>query len=272
MIADKAIAQISEIICDCGFAVEVVHQDYGDDLLVQTKVGDEVDPSKIWIQVKGTQDLSRFRTKKDGYSLRVSEGHAFKWVRNSELVVVVIWDVNNKKGLWSIPGFSLSEWDFRMSGKSHTRLCFADDSVFNSTSMNFLAWLSRSLHYEGLLARSRATDEMALRHGAKRHRSMALLISFDFLVLTGIIIDDGLDEGFCKKVRNGLKNGLSGWNERTEEPLLRAVLMLCLLDRTDNLAGFGLPPLVLSSCSRVLEDMISKYVDLETGKFVTGNA
>jgi len=60
------------LVALCGFAAEVVHNDYGEDLFVQTKLSDVVDPHRMWIQVKGTEDISRFTTKKHGMQLKIS--------------------------------------------------------------------------------------------------------------------------------------------------------------------------------------------------------
>lgn len=270
VIADKATAQIADIITDCGFSSEVIHHDYGEDLMVQTKWGDDVDPNKVWIQVKGTEDILRFKSKAHGYSLRVSLNHAFHWVRASGLVVVILWDVVNRRGYWSLPRSSLSEMEFRLSNSDSIRLRFSESREFDAQAMNKIAWTARIDHYQGLLAIAKASDEHAQLFD-QDHKSIVPLITMDFLKLLNIIVDDGLDPAFLEPIRDK-DNRLLDWNEEEDGSKVEALLILGLLNRMHEIANLGLPGLLLDSCSHMLGRAVAEFVNLHDGSFTFNGA
>ena len=92
-VADQAVNRVESIFVNCGCACDRIQHDYGEDLLVQTALNDEVDPLRIFVQVKGTTDIQRFRNKGLAYSLGVPKPLAQRWARSAELVVIVLWDV-----------------------------------------------------------------------------------------------------------------------------------------------------------------------------------
>lgn len=77
IVADIALNRVMSTCADCGWAVEVVHKDYGDDLLVQPNYYGLQDQNRIWIQVKGTRNIGRMRGKASGYSISIPIDHAF---------------------------------------------------------------------------------------------------------------------------------------------------------------------------------------------------
>jgi hypothetical protein len=268
VISDRAVSSVMAIINECGFAVETVHHDYGEDLFVQTKLDTQVDPHRIWIQVKGTEDPSRFITKKDGLHLKISEDHAFRWIRSPELVVVVLWDVRANKGWWSLPSTSLSEWSIRVECNVGPRLPFAENAVFNRAAMERLAWFSRIDHYHGLIVKAEAAMADAA-HMGRVHSNRLLLICFDFLRILDIIQDECICHEFLNDYRNCLSKGLPNWDETEDGPVEKGILALLLLTRINDLCKHGLPISIVENCTQLLYEMLLDTIDLNTGAFVT---
>jgi hypothetical protein len=127
--ADQASIAVQAVIADAGFAVEIIHNDYGEDLLVQTSHADEVDASRLWIQVKGTTAMARHR-RRFGCAHPVGFKHAIKWARSSDPVVVVLWDVAASVGYLSHPKAQVEAWHDRTTGaqlKTLSLRCRRDD-------------------------------------------------------------------------------------------------------------------------------------------------
>lgn len=59
-VADQAVNRVESIFVNCGWACDRIQHDYGEDLLIQTALKDEVDPHRIFVQVKRTTDIQRF--------------------------------------------------------------------------------------------------------------------------------------------------------------------------------------------------------------------
>jgi hypothetical protein len=147
VVSDMALSRVRNVFSDCGWASEVVHNDYGEDLLVQTSYYGLMDSFKIWVQVKGTNDLEQFQTKKYGYSIRVSLEHAFKWARSQDLVAVILWDVNTNRSLWGIPKDDLDEWSWRNFDSKSVRLRFRQGAPFDIAAAQKLCCEARIAHY-----------------------------------------------------------------------------------------------------------------------------
>lgn len=202
VIADTAVAHVAGVLNDCGWASEVVKQDYGEDLLVQPSLGGVLDHNRIWVQVKGTRNLERFRTRAHGLSLTVSLDQALRWARSAEMVVVVLWDVERKLGLWSIPREALSEWSLIAFQEQRARLSFTEEKVFDVSSAANLGWQGRMDHYAHLLTRALDEDYQSLCYaqecGATEidSQSRIPLIAFDFLRRMGVLDENSFSLEF----------------------------------------------------------------------------
>jgi hypothetical protein len=271
VISDKAVAQVMSIVASCEFAAEAVHKDYGEDLLVQTKLGSDVDPHRMWIQVKGTENPARFITQRHGMHLKISEDHAFRWLRSTELVVVVLWDVVKNQGWWSLPSRSLSEWEVRVESPGLVRLPFPTTQLFDVDALLRLAWVARIEHYHSLVVRAEAANEEAARW-KREHSSLLPLICFDFLRLLDIVQEEGLSELFMRLYRNGMRKRFPDWDESRDGPQMNGVLTLVLLHRVDEVCKGGLPGELMYSCVHMLARMITDSVDPQTGRFIASGA
>ena len=270
VVSDMAVSAVMSVVHACGFAAEVVHNDYGEDLFVQTKLGAAVDPHRIWIQVKGTEDRSRLTTKTNGLHLKISEAHAFRWIRSPELVVVVLWDVSTNQGWWSLPARSICEWDLRTQQKSFVRLPFDRKSVFDQCSMERLAWFGRIEHYHSLIVRAEAANAEAAVMGCAR-TNLLPLICFDFLRLIDVMQDEQISADFLQGYRDCRRKGLPNWDEQKDGPIGKAILALLLLRRVDEICTGGLPASVMENCAQILLDLFQDWIDTETGAFKVGD-
>lgn len=187
IVADLAVNAVANICNKCGWACEVVKQDYGEDLLVQPSFGTVVDDNRIWIQVKGTRNIERLRSKSYGISISVSANQALRWARSAELVAVVLWDVEKELGWWSLPKDGVNQWNLVAIQRGQSRLLFKDDCTFNKEAALLLGWQARLGHYANLIAKCFEEDyQDALERAEeakheRNHRSIVPLITFDFL-------------------------------------------------------------------------------------------
>jgi Domain of unknown function (DUF4365) len=205
VVADLALNRVANICSECGWACETVHKDYGDDLLVQTNHFGLVDYNKIWIQVKGTRDISKMLSQKSGYSISVSLDHAFKWARSMDLVVVVLWDVEKDFGLWTLPKDGLDEWNWRNQKSQKIKLLFNKNSLFDAKQAKMIAWLARIDHYAALVSKARDRDVAYLSDDSIKsqgqHKSWTSLIAYDFLKLLFVLGNESVDSAFVESIK-----------------------------------------------------------------------
>jgi len=172
-IGERARSAVTDVLANAGHAIDEVSKDYGDDLLVQTDHKGHMDASRLWVQVKGTEDVTRYSTSKkspkDRFSLQVSFDTAIRWIRTIDLAIVVLWDVERKTGWYAVPRRQIDVWKGTMSGQKHVTLHFGKtldteprppkQGEFTSGAAARLAWESRFEHFHMLMLDARHIAE-----------------------------------------------------------------------------------------------------------------
>jgi Domain of unknown function (DUF4365) len=190
VVADRAIAAVVSVIAKAGHAAEAVTNDYGEDLLVQTSHKDRMDSSRLWFQVKGTENISRHRLKSGEMSFSVSFDHAARWARSADLVVVVLWDVERGEGWYALPRRQIDAWQDMTSGSHTATLRFSEDAVLSTEAVNLLAWESRIDHYRMLILHARAIEEETQDQSRSLLR---IVIALDFMEMLEVVEREGED-------------------------------------------------------------------------------
>ena len=272
IISDQALNRVMHVCNQCGWACEVVQKDYGEDLLVQTELDGNVDECRLWIQVKGTKNLSRYKTKKHGISMKIAMDRALRWIRSADLVVVVLWDVTKNRGLWTLPRFTLDEVQWRVLQQQESRLFFRNNAVFNKNQGVRIGWIARVYHYTRLLS-----DDigMAFSHarlpyeqGKNPNRSSKIpLIGYDFLCLLGILSHgtDSIDKSFLNGFKNARSHFAKELSSYDKVKISRMAIGLALLGTIDKKSrGLGLPPILSETCTSVLFEYMTelKYIPI----------
>lgn len=272
VVADIALNRVMSICADCGWACEVVHKDYGDDLLVQTSYYGILDHNRIWIQVKGTRHIDSFRTKTYGYSIKVKLDHVLKWARSGDLVLVVLWDVEKDFGLWSIPKDNLKEWDYRLRDANTLRLEFQETSLFDKEQANKIGWIARMDHYTGLIGKALERDVSHLlceedgTRGVVAHKRWSPFIALNFLKLLFILGSDTVDTSFMKSYRRVRSTIRSKDSSISRHDLKEMALVLALLWRIDYLTGgCAVSASLLEACTEVARAFIDAVSDKSSG-------
>jgi hypothetical protein len=219
IIGDTAVNQVVGVCYACGWACERVRDDYGEDIIVQTALNEEVDPYRILIQCKGTRDISQYRRKEGGYSYSFPSDTVRKWVRSNALAVVILWDITKVSGVCASLA-NLKERQILEHGS--LSVTFDETHIFDVTLAKKTAWDARLSHYNTLLLESADEDEQAEWLKDSEHESQTKFIAFDFLRRAGIILtgSDGkitLEQSVVEYFGNTLTNMLSDEGPRTSE-------------------------------------------------------
>ena len=95
----KSLSQVSDALAD--WLPNRLSEDFGEDLIVQIEDDGEWSGLSFFLQAKSSQDLVGTRLKRapvHSYSLEVTD--LSRWEDASPPVVVVVWDVEKKTGIW----------------------------------------------------------------------------------------------------------------------------------------------------------------------------
>ncbi|MEU5263124.1 DUF4365 domain-containing protein [Amycolatopsis sp. NPDC021455] len=258
MIGSKAAAAVSRIWLEIDAAVDEVRNDYGEDLLVQTSLRGEVDPSRIWVQVKGRLhiDPDAFKRK----SVRVPIDRAIRWAYSAETVVVVLWDVSADRGWFTYPRMQVDPIELLLSDKQSVALKFEESAIFDQAAATSIAWEARIEHSFGRYLVAMDNYSTAEKFGNKgdsqqpyRAASFAL---YDLLCKVQIVTDG--DDILPKKFMTMLKNG---YKHPWEEPLppedrFFYALQLIVIGHFQEVTGSGLPTALAEGTANFVANMI----------------
>lgn len=157
-ISDKAVAKVRDVWASIGAAVEEIRQDYGEDLLVQTCFEDRMDSSRIWVQVKGVTNALLMRTH-GKVQVRVESDLALRWARSADILVLILWDIENNIGWYSIPTYSELHDKLASPYPRKTPLSIDSSNIFNSESAQLIAWKARMEHLTRFVRNLRSMQE-----------------------------------------------------------------------------------------------------------------
>lgn len=268
--AAKAVNQVTSIFLDNACAVDTIEADYGEDLLIQSSFRGQVEHFKIWVQVKGTTAVEKYRQASGDIVRYVDFAHMFKWLRSKELCVLVLWDIQKKQGLFYLPKHELSEWDFYTKRPASIRVAFDQHNVLNSETLPQLIWRARYEHYAMLATHATERQRCAIDVENKKHaHSMYLSVLIDFLKQVDLIIevplepDEEVEEedvrqaGYslelCLTFRSIVLNACPVLQEENpeDEPvtIVQMAIGLSLIVTLEEKTGtFGVPPELIEAC------------------------
>ena len=192
MIADQATNAVAEVIGRSGHAVERVLNDYGEDLLVQTAHAGRMDACRLWVQVKGTTTLDRFRVADGGYRLTVPFRQALRWLRTLDSVVVVLWDVSAGRGWFADPKEQVDE--LGSLGQKTVTLRFNAARHFKEEVIDGLVWQTRLYHYSTLFADAQQNHEFSKDIGSDEPPLRLAALGLDLLVTLGLVVNPEPDQ------------------------------------------------------------------------------
>jgi hypothetical protein len=273
VVADIAVSAVVGAFSACGAACEIVHKDYGDDVFIQTCRDGLMDHNRIWVQVKGTQELGRYFSKSENlYKFRVPVGHVVKWIRSADLVVFVLWDTKRRTGVWAIPKNQLAGWECYFTSTTHVHLKLKPEDRFDESAAAAIGWLGRIDHYSNLISQAQIADyncqltgNDVIPTGPKipkgQHLTQLPFILSDFFKVLSIMDESGLTAAFLSEFRDCLRlirKSFDGTPENEIEDMAVILAILKQLQIQTGIKGCGIAASVLNLMSSVVSSLIRK--------------
>lgn len=208
-ISSLAVSSVMREWIKSGAAVEEVQNDYGEDLLVQTSLNGGMDECKIWVQVKGKENVRISSKTGKPAPVQVSHSHALRWTSTTDLTIVTLWDVSRDIGWYAIPKDWLNYSSTLVSQKRHIGIPFHKDDHFNSTAAAKLTWRARIQHANQLIMNSsesfRIAGDVDSIELMKQANAEAKATAFMFLIRAGILNDGKPSRAFTDQVKKTLE-------------------------------------------------------------------
>jgi hypothetical protein len=106
-LAHRGVLAVCAVLDSAGALTETIKNDYGEDLLVQTQLGDIADDFHILIQVKGS---SRRKTIGGKYSFSFDVAHLQRWISHPLPVLVCVFNEPTGRIFAFYPRQIFSSW------------------------------------------------------------------------------------------------------------------------------------------------------------------
>lgn len=255
-LAHRAVLAVSTILSEVDALTETIKNDYGEDLIVQTSLGDSADNFTLLIQVKGTQRIVRA----DGImSLSIDIDHLHRWASHGQPVLVCVY--NEQSGLIYAfsPRYTISLWEISTSRhKSKTIRLGPGDEFNKKTALRFI-WDCRIEHYARMLAWRESHQAYAVKmEGYARRQNLAErelnLITLRFLQDVGVLVGDGVQDEFRRTTENACRSFARTREEGGEaEWEVVDAIALALFGHVDRISGgSGLPAILVERGCRLI--------------------
>lgn len=261
VVADAAVEQFGQVVTALGWAWERIGKDYGEDILIQPSHESFIEPFRIWVQVKGTENIQKhYRMRSKAYSFSISHEHAIKWTSAAEPTVCVLWDVSRQIGYYSLPWRQFNQWELIVMRKSATVSATFDVACeVTAQSLARLGWMARLRFYEQKLGyRAHMLKAPGPEAFRKHHRSMFLLDSFLCLKALGVISDGGIRRRFWPTQAHITDFARKYPLTADDDPDVthRSMLItLLILAHIQELTGDGCPPVLVDALPSVIEQI-----------------
>lgn len=242
-IASLAVAAVRRQWNLQGHAVDEIHEDYGEDLLVQICAEGRMDPARVWVQVKGTKkDCSGKRLP----SVRVKADQILRWARTADLVIVVLWDVASECGWFTTPQDQFDHVELSARANATVPLKFSRDVPFDQSAVTRLCWAARIEHTNRSLVYARAclaeAREMELEPSVRFHGGVLASLIFDFGVAIKAVNPSG---GFTEEFPQVIEEYLIRQSPDNLEEATRRALILAVFEMIERSCAENGAPLAL---------------------------
>lgn len=217
-----------------------------------------IDPFKIWLQVKGTKDVGRFKRKNGDFSYPLPYEHCFKLIRSKDLSLVVLWDITKNLGYWCNPKASIDQWEMYLGPDENVSLPFKAKSIFDVDEAIIISWRARIEHYAMLISNASIRDflmaELSDLNPGKndQFRRQVILLAYDFLKIIGVLDDRYLDPKFLEYYKNAKRNIKAKGQIPADDECKRVAAGLAMMGILEDIApGIGMPAMMIELISDI---------------------
>ncbi|QYO78685.1 DUF4365 domain-containing protein [Devosia salina] len=256
LLAQRAVLAVSRVLNLAGAVAEVIRNDFGEDLIVQSQLRGVADSFGILVQVKGT----RLRLGRDGmYSFRAETGHLLRWASHYQPVLVCVFDDVTSSIYSFCPRRKFSLWDLSTTNHNSITIKFDKSHLFDRDTAAKFIWECRADYYQRNLNwydEALRTERAFSGAGtARRQRHLSReksLIAFDLLKSIDLVRENEMNPTFLDSVRNCSKNFAKDNESHPDDKLsISDVFLLCVIAHFERQVGFGMPVRLAEYCAEI---------------------
>jgi Domain of unknown function (DUF4365) len=270
LLADRGVLAVSRVLNLAGATAEVIVNDLGEDLLVQTQNRSVADSFHVLVQVKSTRLVAR---KGGGFGIRVDVDHLYRWSTHMQPVVLCVYDDETHRTYAIQVNHYYSLWQLSTTNRKTLLVSFDDTNLFDKRNATKLIWRCRIGHFESMLRwYERAMDEVmqfGMRKAiARQYAGDRNLVAFRFLQALGAVLDDRVATRLRRYLRNASSNFAKENAKKSGEPLtfVNACGLGLLLFTSEVTSGEGLPSSLIEHGARVLAGAVEQFHPKEFAK------
>ena len=254
-VGHEGVIFVQGILSDAGAVSEVITNDYGEDILVQTQIKDVADNFSILIQVKSS---SKIKMRAGSFRKSFSAEHVRRWVSHLQPVLLCIYDQQEKKAYGLNPKEHYSLWQIATTDKENLPFKIGKDDIFDKYSASQFIWKCRIEYYYKLLSNIEYLLIGVHDRLSKKFQKKALLdcnvIVFSFLICLEVITEKGeLSDKFIEFLSNAVQSFENTNAASSKTPLNTSdAIALTVLGCADEMGAPGLPANLIEHSVRLL--------------------
>jgi hypothetical protein len=162
-LADQAINRLHAQFEQCGWTVEDLSKDYGEDLFVRIFENELATPYSFFVQAKATDNIAKhLRSEADVFGFPIETGHLRHWIRFSEPVFLTLYDSSSDRTFW-------------VCVQSAVGPTGVSDKTYKKKSLSIAVPCRNLLDSDGLL-RMRGITKLRFERNDRERRGAELLI------------------------------------------------------------------------------------------------
>jgi hypothetical protein len=248
---DRGELSLRAMFADCGYATSEIKPDFGEDFFVFCQDGEYIEPFRIFVQSKASEQLD---TTASDWTEYCDPMTVRNWVLNNELTVVVRQNLASGERRYCIPEEDIDYWSIDPTHDVPVRLTQA----FDQQTVKHLVWRARLRHYDHVVRLVRPNDfesEVGDDVPAYRKFVVELLLRLGLLDTRGGLSNDTLTRYNAQYMTLAFGNDMVPAADMSLHEVLRYSACLQLtLGAVHDAAGTenGLSPLLLDDCACVL--------------------
>lgn len=241
----RALACVQTILAHSDALSEIIKNDYGEDMIVQTNHKGFADTFQILIQVKGSSVL---KYKDGSFNFRFSRDHILRWILHSSNILICVYDDLTKNVYCFDPKLKFSLWDVKNSQNKSFAIRLGPNDQFTNSTASSIIWRCRLTYFSNMLAISENRLFYTKLHESDRKFQKQIqrengLLCLLIMQMLGIINDDEFNPSIRSIIRNGASYFPEKWPD--EKWSLRDLMQFAVIGEVNEVTGCGIPSNVM---------------------------
>ncbi|MPX98136.1 DUF4365 domain-containing protein [Salinivibrio sp. VYel6] len=261
-LGDLGELKVRMMFSDAGFATSEMSKDYGEDFFVFGEDSGIIEPFRIYVQVKASENDDQYKSDWTIYEDCLTVRN---WVIGSDLTVLVRYNKKSGEYKFCVPEDEVEYWSLPFIEGGNVAINCNDD--FDTEAVKKLMWMARVRHYDRLI---KLTQPNEMGEEAWNDVPKYRLFCFELLVRLRLMdhAHSHLDNEIYLKAVHMADEMISDYEDSEDMSAIEksrySASLLLILNQLKKVSGFslGMSKFLLDSCACLLVQLMFHREDV----------